>query len=124
LVVLIVDIYKGPEITPYKLVMHKYLHNKKGITTMSINNKKEIVILLRLRQVEDYLEKKIQYFGKTAQDLKLLIIIKNTIQLLKQLDDDASDVRIDPDEFSDLKDSDLQGSGFLDKLLNNYRRKK
>lgn len=90
---------------------------------MAIYNKKEIVILLRLRQLEDYLEKKQAYFGKNSQDMKMLIIMKNTIHLLKTLDLDATDLRIDPDEFNDLKDEDLNlfGGRLVDSLLNKWR---
>ena len=40
---------------------------------MAIINKKEFTILIRLRQIEKYLQDKIKYFGKNSQDFKLLI---------------------------------------------------
>jgi hypothetical protein len=90
---------------------------------MAISTKKEIIILLRLRQIESYLETKIAYFGKNTQDMKMLVILKNTIDLLKRLDLNASGIKIDPDEFSDLKDEDLAGSGITDQLMEKLRNK-
>lgn len=90
---------------------------------MAIYNKKEIIILLRLRQIESYLESKIAYFGKNTQDMKMLVILKNTIDLLKGLDLNATNIRIDPEEFTDLKDEDLAGSGLVDQLMAKRRKK-
>ena len=90
---------------------------------MAISTKKEIIILLRLRQIESYLETKIAYFGKNTQDMKMLVILKNTIDLLKGLDLNASGIKVDPDEFLDLKDEDLAGSNIIDQLMEKLRSK-
>jgi|TARA_R100001163_G_C5056396_1_gene192806 PHD/YefM family antitoxin component YafN of YafNO toxin-antitoxin module len=84
---------------------------------MAIINKKEFTILIRLRQIEKYLQDKIKYFGKNSQDFKLLIVVKNTIQLLKELDDNATGVVIPAEDFEDLKDEDLVNINFIEHFL-------
>lgn len=84
---------------------------------MAIYNRKEFVLLVRMRQIEKYLENKIKYFGKNAQDLKLLIITKNTIQLLKEMDANGTGIMVPPEDIEDLKDEDLININSVERFL-------
>ena len=71
-----------------------------------INNKKELILLLRLRQVEKYLENKLKAKGDSKEDLQQLIIVKNTIAIIYDADIDATGVEPPADEWGDLKEDD------------------
>ena len=76
---------------------------------MPISNKKELILLLRLRQVEKYLEKKLKIKGDSREDLQQLIILKNTIGILHDADIDATGVIPPLDEWEDLTEEDWHG---------------
>jgi hypothetical protein len=73
---------------------------------MPISNKKELILLLRLRQVEKYLEKKIKINGDTREDLQQLVILKNTIGILHDIDIGATGVSPPIDEWGSLTEDD------------------
>jgi|TARA_R110002051_G_scaffold121400_1_gene194584 hypothetical protein len=73
---------------------------------MAVANKKELILLLRLRQVEKYLEEKIKTKGDSREDLQQLIILKNTIGILHDADIDATGVTPPLDEWGDLTEDD------------------
>ena len=73
---------------------------------MPLSNKKELLLLLRLRQVEKYLEKKLKIKGDSREDLQQLIIVKNTIAIIYDADIDATGVSPPADEWEDLTDDD------------------
>ena len=73
---------------------------------MPISNKKELILLLRLRQVEKYLEKKLKIKGDSREDLQQLVILKNTIGILHDADINATGVSPPAGEWEDLKEDD------------------
>ena len=73
---------------------------------MPISNKKELILLLRLRQIENCLEKKIKTKSSCREDLEQLILLKNTIGILHDADIDATGVRPPADEWGDLTEED------------------
>ena len=73
---------------------------------MPISNKKELILLLRLRQVESCLKKKMKTKGDSIEDLQQLILLKNTIEILHDADIDATGVNPPADEWEDLIEAD------------------
>jgi hypothetical protein len=71
-----------------------------------INNKKELIILLRLRQIEKYLENKLKANGDSKEELQQLIIVKNTIAIIYDADADATGVNPPANEWGDLTEED------------------
>ena len=55
--------------------------------------------------------------GKNLLKPFVKIVVKNTIQLLKELDDNATGVVIPAEDFEDLKDEDLVNINFIEHFL-------
>ena len=73
---------------------------------MAVSNKKELIVLLRLRQVEQYFERKIKAKVDCKEDWQQLVILKNTIQILHGVDINATGLNPSPKEWGDLTEED------------------